>query len=89
MLPPLRPAVATLAIPTAIFDQDIRPKAGGPPMQGVSVRGRADVAKATYDGSLPITVNQCLCHSMTHGASTPAISEAAEGGSTTSLAEAV
>ncbi|KAF6260785.1 formamidase [Scenedesmus sp. NREL 46B-D3] len=58
-------AVATLAIPTAIFDQDVRPKKGGIPPQGVSLRGRGDVAKAIYDGSLPLTINQCLCHSMT------------------------
>eukprot|EP00878_Enallax_costatus_P019002 GHUV01020034.1.p1 GENE.GHUV01020034.1~~GHUV01020034.1.p1 ORF type:complete len:195 (+),score=38.25 GHUV01020034.1:642-1226(+) len=58
-------AVATLAIPTAIFDQDVRPKKGGIPTQGVSVRRYGDVAKSTYDGNLPITVNQCLCHTMT------------------------
>ncbi|KAF8059411.1 fmdA [Scenedesmus sp. PABB004] len=57
-------AVATLAIPTAIFDQDVRPRKGGPPQQGVALRGRADVARATYDGSLPLTVNRCLCHAM-------------------------
>jgi hypothetical protein len=75
-------AVATLAIPTAIFDQDVRPKKGGIPAQGVSLRGRGDVAKASYDGSLPLTVNACLCHSMTgltvtggSGGSAPDISE--------------
>jgi uncharacterized MAPEG superfamily protein len=65
LLLPVLHAVATLAIPTAIFDQDVRPKKGGIPPQGVSLRGRADVAKASYDGSLPLTINQCLCHSMT------------------------
>jgi len=37
------------------------------PVQGVSLMSRSDVAKSTYDGSLPITVNQCLCHAMTSG----------------------
>jgi hypothetical protein len=75
-------AVATLAIPTAMFDQDVRPKKGGIPPQGVSLRGRGDVAKASYDGSLPLTVNACLCHSMTgltvtaSDGSAPDISEA-------------
>jgi hypothetical protein len=70
-------AVATLAIPTAIFDQDVRPKKGGIPPQGFSLRGTADVAKATYDGSLPLTINQCLCHAMTgQPAAAPDISEA-------------
>lgn len=54
-------AVCTLAIPTAIFDRDVRPKKGGIPTQGVSVK--SDVAKSTYDGVLPLT--RCLCHSMT------------------------
>jgi formamidase len=54
-------AVCTLAIPTAMFDQDVRPKKGGIPVQGVAVK--ADVAKSTYDGNLPLT--RCLCHSMT------------------------
>eukprot|EP00775_Hariotina_reticulata_P010055 gene10055-10211_t len=61
-------AVATLAVPTAIFDRDVRPKKeGSVPVQGVSLMSRSDVAKSTYDGSLPITVNQCLCHAMTSG----------------------
>jgi len=61
-------AVATLAVPTAIFDRDVRPKKeGAVPLQGVSVMSRGDVAKSIYDGSLPITVNQCLCHAMTMG----------------------
>ncbi|GLC40021.1 hypothetical protein PLESTB_001519800 [Pleodorina starrii] len=55
-------AVATLAIPVAIFDQDVRPKPGGPPV-GPRLLKRGDVAKATYDGSLPVTVNPCLCGS--------------------------
>lgn len=55
-------AVCTLAIPTAIFDQDIRPKKGRVPTPGVSLRtSPADVAKSTHDGTLPIT--RCLCHS--------------------------
>ena len=58
-------AVCTLAIPTAIFDQDVRPKKGGIPVQGVSVR--SDVARSTYDGSLPLT--RCLCHSVTQSTS--------------------
>jgi hypothetical protein len=100
-------AVATLAIPTAIFDQDVRPKKGGPPV-GPRLVTRGDVCKvsgwagcragrsaaahwwraavlqaapctaaenpapplvrclppclqATYDGSLPRTVNMCMC----------------------------
>jgi hypothetical protein len=77
----LASAVATLAIPTAIFDQDVRPKKGGIPPQGVSLRGRGDVAKATYDGSLPLTINACLCHSViglpaSASGSAPDISEA-------------
>lgn len=61
-------AVCTLAIPTAIFDQDVRPKKGGIPPQGVYVK--ADVAKSTYDGTLPLT--RCLCHSMTGSPSSSA-----------------
>jgi formamidase len=45
-------AVATLAIPIAIFDQDIRPNYEGPPV-GPKLIKRGDVAKCTYDGSLP------------------------------------
>jgi formamidase len=68
-LPHFHLAVATLAVPTAIFDRDVRPKKdGGVPVQGVSLKSHCDVAKSTYDGSLPITVNQCLCHAMTGGA---------------------
>jgi formamidase len=37
-------AVCTLAIPTAIFDQDVRPKPGGPPV-GPRLVKRADVAR--------------------------------------------
>ncbi|KAJ9527718.1 hypothetical protein QJQ45_000301 [Haematococcus lacustris] len=62
-------ACATLAIPTAIFDmvsvgfRDIRPQrdANGVPPPGVSVRARGDCPRATYTGSLPITVNMCMC----------------------------
>jgi formamidase len=53
-------AVATLAIPTAIFDQDIRPKKGGPPV-GPKLITHGDVAKATYDGTEPLTINLCMC----------------------------
>lgn len=51
-------AVATIAIPTAIFDQDIRPKS-----EKVLERPRAvvkklpDVFRCSYDGDLPITLN--------------------------------
>ncbi|RDX64186.1 Formamidase, partial [Mucuna pruriens] len=49
-------AVATLAIPTAIFDQDIRPKNNKVPVGPRLVR-KPDVFKCTYDGNLPITRN--------------------------------
>ncbi|XP_042481354.1 formamidase-like isoform X2 [Macadamia integrifolia] len=49
-------ACATLAIPTAIFDQDIRPKSGKVPV-GPRVVRKPDVLKCTYDGNLPITKN--------------------------------
>ncbi|KAK4262387.1 hypothetical protein QN277_027954 [Acacia crassicarpa] len=49
-------AVATLAIPTAIFDQDIRPKTNKAPLGPRLVR-KPDVFKCTYDGNLPITRN--------------------------------
>lgn len=49
-------ACATLAIPTAIFDQDIRPKRDGPPKPPYLVK-RGDVPKCNYDGSLPSTKN--------------------------------
>lgn len=49
-------AVATLAIPTAIFDQDIRPKANKVPI-GPRIVKKPDVLKCTYDGNLPITKN--------------------------------
>ncbi|VVB09904.1 unnamed protein product [Arabis nemorensis] len=49
-------AVATLAIPTAIFDQDIRPKTGKVPV-GPRIVRKPDVLKSTYDGKLPITKN--------------------------------
>ncbi|PKI71295.1 hypothetical protein CRG98_008295 [Punica granatum] len=48
-------AVATLAIPTAIFDQDIRPKSKVP--VGPRIVRKPDVLKCTYDGNLPITKN--------------------------------
>ena len=40
-------AVATLAVPVAIFDQDVRPKKGGPPI-GVRLVTRGDVCKCSY-----------------------------------------
>ncbi|KAL9289472.1 putative formamidase [Arabidopsis thaliana] len=49
-------AVATLAIPTAIFDQDIRPKTRKVPT-GPRIVKKPDVMKSTYDGKLPITKN--------------------------------
>ncbi|OMP01854.1 Acetamidase/Formamidase [Corchorus olitorius] len=49
-------AVATLAIPTAIFDQDIRPKTGKVPVGPRLVR-KPDVLRCTYDGNLPTTKN--------------------------------
>ncbi|WJX89510.1 formamidase [Trifolium repens] len=49
-------ACATLAIPTAIFDQDIRPKNNKVPVGPRLVR-KPDVFKCTYDGNLPITKN--------------------------------
>ncbi|CAM6118197.1 unnamed protein product [Calypogeia fissa] len=52
-------ACATLAIPLSIFDQDIRPKRGGPPV-GPRLVKRGDVAKSTYDGILETTKNLAL-----------------------------
>ncbi|XWS45166.1 hypothetical protein CRYUN_Cryun15aG0113100 [Craigia yunnanensis] len=49
-------AVATLAIPAAIFDQDIRPKTGKVPVGPWLVR-KPDVLRCTYDGNLPTTKN--------------------------------
>lgn len=49
-------AVATLAIPIAIFDQDIRPRSREVPVGPRLVR-KPDVLKCTYDGNLPITKN--------------------------------
>ncbi|KAJ4958310.1 hypothetical protein NE237_025421 [Protea cynaroides] len=49
-------ACATLAIPTSIFDQDIRPKSSKIPM-GPRVVKKPDVLKCAYDGNLPITKN--------------------------------
>ncbi|CAI0405580.1 unnamed protein product [Linum tenue] len=49
-------AVATLAIPIAIFDQDIRPKPSKVPM-GPRIVRTPDVLKCSYDGNLPITKN--------------------------------
>lgn len=49
-------AVATLAIPTAIFDQDIRPKTKKVPV-GPRVVRNPDIPRCSYDGDLPITKN--------------------------------
>ncbi|CAN6562866.1 unnamed protein product [Malus baccata var. baccata] len=49
-------AVATIAIPTSIFDQDIRPKENKVPVGPWIVR-KPDVLKCTYDGNLPTTRN--------------------------------
>ncbi|KAK9823995.1 hypothetical protein WJX72_006864 [[Myrmecia] bisecta] len=53
-------ACATLAVPIAIFDQDVRPKKGGPPV-GPRLVKRGDVPRATYDGSAPTFKNPCGC----------------------------
>lgn len=54
-------AVATLAIPLAIFDIDVRPKPGGPPT-GPRLLSRGDVCKSTYDGSAAINpMRSCGC----------------------------
>ncbi|GAA0164707.1 hypothetical protein LIER_39841 [Lithospermum erythrorhizon] len=52
-------AVATLAIPTAIFDQDILPKANKVPT-GPRVVRNPSIPQCTYDGNLPTTVNPCF-----------------------------
>ncbi|CAL8164720.1 unnamed protein product [Prunus armeniaca] len=49
-------AMATLAIPTAIFDQDIRPRANKVPV-GPRIVRKPDVLKCTYDGNLATTRN--------------------------------
>lgn len=49
-------AVVTLALPTAIFDQDIRPRKDGPPT-GPRLIKKVDIPTCSYDGSLPITKN--------------------------------
>eukprot|EP00898_Chlorokybus_atmophyticus_P003375 jgi/Chlat1/4038/Chrsp26S04090 len=51
-------ACATLAIPIEIFDQDVRPKAGGPPV-GPRLVTRGDVANCSYTGDKPTFVNPC------------------------------
>ncbi|XP_072952238.1 uncharacterized protein [Typha angustifolia] len=50
-------AVATFAIPTAIFDQDIRPKSGKVPKGPRLMKRVPDVLKCSYDGDLPVTQN--------------------------------
>ncbi|XP_047972002.1 formamidase-like isoform X3 [Salvia hispanica] len=49
-------AVATLAIPIAIFDQDIRPKTTGVPTGPRLLRNQG-LPQCSYDGNLPITKN--------------------------------
>lgn len=49
-------ACATLAIPVSIFDQDIRPKKGGPPV-GPRLISRGDCPSVPYEGSLPTQKN--------------------------------
>ncbi|KAG5412566.1 hypothetical protein IGI04_000133 [Brassica rapa subsp. trilocularis] len=49
-------ALATLAIPTSIFDQDIRPKTQKVPA-GPRIVRKPDVMKSTYDGKLETTRN--------------------------------
>lgn len=51
-------AVATLAIPTAIFDQDIRPKKIKGPIGPRIVRNHS-LPQCSYDGNLPTTKNPC------------------------------
>ncbi|KAL3640324.1 hypothetical protein CASFOL_015292 [Castilleja foliolosa] len=51
-------AVATLAIPLAIFDQDIRPKISDVPT-GPRVVRNPGLPQCSYDGNLPITKNPC------------------------------
>ncbi|KAL4181634.1 hypothetical protein AMTRI_Chr12g238300 [Amborella trichopoda] len=49
-------AMATIAIPTSIFDQDIRPMRGEVPI-GPRLVKKPDVLRCTYDGILPVTPN--------------------------------
>ncbi|KAL6587704.1 hypothetical protein OROMI_000682 [Orobanche minor] len=51
-------AIATLAIPLAIFDQDIRPKTSNVPTGPKLVRNPC-LPQCTYDGNLPTTKNPC------------------------------
>lgn len=61
---PVPNAVATLAIPLAIFDKDVRPKEGdvlAALIQGVSVKGSgADVAHESDVASAPVPVDPRL-----------------------------
>jgi hypothetical protein len=54
-------ACATLAIPLAIFDQDVRPKKEGGPPTGPRVVSRGQVPMVPYCGALPRTPNPCYC----------------------------
>lgn len=49
-------ACATLAIPVSIFDQDIRPKKGGPPV-GPRLIKRGGCLSVPYEGSMPTQKN--------------------------------
>lgn len=49
-------ACATLAIPVNIFDQDIRPKKGGPPV-GPRLITRSGCPSCPYEGSIPTQKN--------------------------------
>ncbi|KZV49582.1 hypothetical protein F511_15442 [Dorcoceras hygrometricum] len=51
-------AVATLAVPIAIFDQDIRPKSSNVPT-GPRIARNPSLPQCPYDGNLPITKNPC------------------------------
>ncbi|KAJ6804899.1 uncharacterized protein M6B38_185320 [Iris pallida] len=58
-------AVATLAVPIAIFDQDVRPKSSGRVPVGPRVEKRMpDVLRCTYDGNLPVTKNPGGTHTL-------------------------
>lgn len=56
--PATRSACATLAVPLAIFDQDVRPKQGGPPT-GARLVKYAQVPQVKYEGDAPTFVNPC------------------------------
>jgi formamidase len=51
-------ACATIAVPTCIFDQDIRPSKDGPPTGARLVR-RGGVPTVPYEGKLLTTPSRC------------------------------